>query len=79
MKLHVFNADTRRQWAEAGYQFVKLSSSEDIGFERRGNGTFILLEPYPPNRNVARHDQIVGLFDSKINKIIADGWGRYYK
>ncbi|WP_255539812.1 hypothetical protein [Parapedobacter sp. ISTM3] len=43
MKLHVFNADTRRQWAEAGYQFVKLSSSEDIGFERRGNGTFILL------------------------------------
>lgn len=79
MKLHVFDTNTRRQWVETGYEFVKLSSSENIGFDEGNDGAFTLLEPYPPNQNVDLHSQIVGLFDSKIDRIIADGTGRYYK
>lgn len=73
MNLHVFSRAAQQDWINTGYRFVKLSASENVGFQE----SFTLMEPYFGEEVVRMHPGIVPIQSAKIDQIIREQTGKY--
>jgi|GEM_PF-1140646 len=79
MELRLFTHETKQQWLDTGYNFIKLTNSKDISTNNLGQHPFILLEPYLNNDEALESDRVVPVSSPEIDKIINKESGRYYQ
>ena len=78
MELKTFDYESKRQWIESGYKYVKLTNSADIGLSNSGTEAFVLLEPYLNTNEALESNSVVDINSGKIDDIIKNGSGRFY-
>ena len=78
MKLQPFTGDTLQQWRETGYNFVKLTPSDEMSVNNLPGEPFTLLEPYLNDDEALESDNVVALGAPEIEQVIREGSGRYY-